>query len=72
MNTKKASQIKEGDVVNFWPGFAPNQTVSRIAPMTDRQTQAELILIEVDGETDGLKWPPNTEIHVKQGGLADA
>ena len=67
MNTKKASEIKEGDVVNFWPGWGTaNQTVSRVAEVTDRQTQSELILIEVDGEIDGLKWPPNAEIHVDE------
>ena len=65
MSTKRASEIKEGDVVNFWPGFAPNQTVSRVAEIADRQTQSELFLIEVEGEkNDGLKWPPNTQIHV--------
>jgi len=64
MRTKKASEIKAGDVVNFWPGFAPNQTVSRVAEVADRQTQSEKVLIEVDGENDGLKWLPNTEIHV--------
>ena len=47
MDTKKASDIKEGDVVNFWPGWGnANQTVSRVAEVTDRQTKAELILIE--------------------------
>ena len=67
MKTKKASEIKEGDVVNFWPGFAPNQTVSRVAEINDRKTQAEFILIEVNDQTnDGLKWPPNTEIHVSE------
>lgn len=68
MQMKKASEIKEGDVVNFCPGWGtPNQTVSRVAEVTDRQTQAELILIEVDGEkNDGLRWPPNAEIHVSQ------
>jgi hypothetical protein len=67
MKTKKASEIKEGDVVNFWPGFAPNQTVSRVAEIHDRKTQAEFVLIEVDSKTnDGLKWPPNTEIHVSE------
>ena len=65
MSTKRASEIKEGDVVNFWPGFAPNQTVSRVAEVADRQTQSELFLIEVEDEkNDGLKWPPNTQIHV--------
>jgi hypothetical protein len=65
MTTKKASEIKEGDVVNFWPGFALDQTVSRVAELADRHTQSELFLIEVEGEkNDGLAWPPNTEIHV--------
>jgi hypothetical protein len=65
MNTKKANEIKEGDVVNFWPGFAPNQTASRVAEIYDRKTQSQLFLIEVNDEkNDGLKWPPNTEIHV--------
>ena len=65
MNMKRASQIKEGDAVNFWPGWGTaNQTVSRVSEVTDRQTKAELILIEVDGENDGFKWPPETEIHV--------
>ena len=67
MKTKKASEIEEGDIVNFWPGWGTaNQTVSRVAEVTDCQTKAELIFIEVDGETDGLKWPPNTEIHVTE------
>lgn len=66
MNTKKANEIKKGDVVSFWPGFTPNQTVSRVAEVHDRKTQVGFVLIEVDGETDGLKWPPNTEIHVSE------
>lgn len=68
MNTKKASEINEGDVVSFWPGWGtPNQTVSRVAELTDSQTKAALILIEVDGETNnGLMWPPNAEIHVSE------
>ena len=66
MGIKKASEIEEGDVVNFWPGFTPNQTVSRVAEVHDRKTQVGFVLIEVDGETDGLKWPPNTEIYVNE------
>jgi len=67
MNIKKASEIKEGDVINFWPGWGTaNQAVSRVAEVSDRQTKAELILIEVDGENDGFKWPPSTEIHVSE------
>ena len=67
MKSKKASEIKEGDEVSFWPGWGmPNQTVSRVTSATDRQTQAELILIEVDGENDGLKWPPNAGIYVDE------
>ncbi|MEG3838918.1 hypothetical protein [Microcoleus sp. herbarium14] len=66
MQIKKASEIKKGDEISFWPGWGvPNQVVSRVAEVTDPQTQAELILIEVDDQTnDGLKWPPNAEIHV--------
>lgn len=60
MKTKKASEIKEGDEVNFWPGWGtPNQLVSRVI-----ETDELLILIEVDGEKDGLEWPPNAEIHI--------
>jgi hypothetical protein len=68
MKSKKASEVKEGDVINVWPGWGtPNQTVSRASQLSDRQTRAKLILIEVDGEkNDGLKWPPNAEIHVSQ------
>ena len=67
MKTKKASEIKEGDEVSFWPGWGmPNQVVSRVAELNDHQTQVELILIEVNGEKDSLEWPPNAEIHVDE------
>lgn len=64
MSIKKASEIQEGDEVNFWPGFAAEQIVTRATPICNRTTQAELILIEVNGDKDALKWPPETEIFV--------
>ena len=66
MSIKKASEIKEGDEVNFWPGFVQNQMVERVAKISDRTTKENLILIKTsdDDDNDGLKWPPSTEILV--------